>query len=127
MNLKSKILVLREQGVGDEILYGTMYSDLLNKFNNVIIECDDRLIPIFQNSFDKKHYSKFVKLGTYSKDKKEINNFDHVIYSGSLGRYFRQNINDFPDSPYLKKIDGYKDLELENILKNCKGLKIGIS
>ena len=123
----SKILVLREQGVGDEILYGSMYSDLLNKFNNVIIECDERLIPIFQNSFDKNHCSKFVKLDTYSKDKNAIKTFDHVIYAGSLGRYFRQNINDFPDSPYLKKIDGYKDLELENILENCKGLKIGIS
>ena len=128
-NLKenSKILVLREQGVGDEILYGSMYPDLLNKFNNVTIECDERLIPIFQNSFDKNHFSKFVKLGTYSNKKNEIYNFDYVIYAGSLCKYFRQNINSFPDNSYLKKIDGYKDLELENILKNCKGLKIGIS
>ena len=58
-----------------------------------------------------------------------------LIYASSIhqndmdlyGLYRRQNINDFPDNPYLKKIDGYKDLELENILKNCKGLKIGIS
>ena len=27
----SKILILREQGVGDEILYGSMYGDLLRK------------------------------------------------------------------------------------------------
>ena len=33
-NKSSKILVLREQGIGDELLYGTMYNDLLSKFSD---------------------------------------------------------------------------------------------
>ena len=36
VNKNSKILVLREQGIGDELLYGTMYYDLLNKFSVII-------------------------------------------------------------------------------------------
>jgi len=126
LNKNSNILVLREQGVGDEILYGSMYYDLLNEFKNLIIECDERLIPLFKNSF-KSHQNKFVKLGTYSLDTKKINDFDHIIYAGSLGKYFRNDIKSFSQNSYLKSIDNYKDLELNNILNQARGLKIGIS
>ena len=122
----SKILVIREQGIGDEILYGTMYLDLLKEFSNVIIECDERIIPLFKNSF-KDNKNKFVKLGTHSSNLKKINNFDHVIYAGSLGKYFRNSLNSFSQNPYLKNIKNYKDLELEDILSKVNGLKIGIS
>ncbi len=126
LNKNANILVLREQGVGDEILYGTMYNDLLNNFKNLIIECDERLIPLFKNSF-QSHKEKFVKLGTHSLDSNKINNFDFIIYAGSLGKYFRNDLNSFSQKPYLKSIENYKDLELNNILRKVRGLKIGIS
>ena len=122
----SKILVIREQGVGDEILYGTMYLDLLNEFSDIIIECDERLIPLFKNSF-QNHKDKFVRLGTYSSNINEINNFDQIVYAGSLGKYYRNDLNSFSQDPYLKNIENYKDLELDNILNKNQGLKIGIS
>ena len=62
----SKLLVIREQGVGDEILYASMYPDLLNKFDNVKIECDPRLVKIYENSFGHNHANKFLKLGNIS-------------------------------------------------------------
>jgi hypothetical protein len=77
----SKILVLREQGIGDEILYGTMYFDLLEYFSNVTIECDERLIPLFKNTF-KKNMNDFIKLKSYSSKLEKIDSFDHVIYAG---------------------------------------------
>jgi Flp pilus assembly protein TadD len=126
LDKNSKILVLREQGIGDEILYGTMYFDLLNEFSNLIIECDERLIPLFKNSFPF-HKEKFIKLGTYSSNANKINIFNHVIYAGSLGKYFRNDLNSFLQNSYLKSIDNYKDIELEHILDKSKGLKIGIS
>jgi tetratricopeptide (TPR) repeat protein len=125
-NKNSKILVLREQGIGDELLYGTMYYDLLNEFSDLIIECDERLIPLFKNSFDS-HKDKFVKLGTHSLHINKINNFDYIVYAGSLGRYFRNNLKSFSQKPYIKSIENYKDLELVNILNKTQGLKIGIS
>jgi len=127
MKKNSKILVIREQGVGDEILYGTMYPDLINEFSNILIECDERLIPLFKNSFSKNNEKKFVKLGHYSSNVNEINNFDYVLYAGSLGKFFRKDIKSFPKTPYLKKIKNYKDVELNNIIENHKGYKIGIS
>ena len=95
INQDKKLLVIREQGVGDEILYGTIYKDLLDTFSNTVIEADERLIPLFINSFEKKHHKKFLKLGHYSSSPEKLKNFDQVLYAGSLGYYFRNNINDF--------------------------------
>ena len=57
----------------------------------------------------------------------KINDFNYIIYAGSLGRYFRNDLNSFSQNPYIKNIENYKDLELDNILNNNQGLKIGIS
>ena len=50
---KKSLLIIREQGVGDEILYGSIYKDVLKNYNNVYIEADERLIELFINSFGK--------------------------------------------------------------------------
>ena len=127
ININSKILVLREQGVGDELLYGTMYSDLFKKYNNVIIESDKRLIDLFKNSFRKEDCNKFVELGYHSKNKNSIEKFDYVIYAGSLGRFFRTSKESFTGKHYLTKINNYQDKELDSIIEGHKGLKIGLS
>ncbi len=123
---KMKILVIREQGVGDEILYGTMYQDLFTKCDNVTIECDKRLKNIFQYSFPKFHNS-FVDFGEISNDIKLIKNFDYTIYAGSLGKFFRNKIEDFYDGVYLKINESLihkSKLELSNYSGK---LNIGIS
>ena len=100
INKKSKILVLKEQGVGDEILYGTMYKDILEYCERVTIECDPRLKKIFCKSFAK--YSKsFVDFGSISSNKQLLEKYDIVIYAGSLGKFFRNDLNDFNDGNYL--------------------------
>ena len=113
LDQNSKILVLREQGVGDEILYGTMYSDLLNSCNNVTIECDSRLKNIFSNSFPN-YKNTFVDFGQFSSNKILLNTYDIVVYAGSLGKFFRKSIKDFNNGSYLipekELIDKYKIL-----------------
>ena len=48
-DLKSKnILVVREQGAGDEILYSSMYGDIINLNKNVKIETDVRFLKLFK-------------------------------------------------------------------------------
>ena len=44
---KKQLLIIREQGVGDEILYGSMYKNILENFKNTYIETDERLINLF--------------------------------------------------------------------------------
>jgi len=94
-----KILVVKEQGVGDEILYGSMYPDLLKKFPNCEIESDKRLLSIFQRSFGNK--DKFVPFLTYTRNNDAIEKFDKILYAGSLGKMFRNSIAEFPKSSFL--------------------------
>ena len=93
-----KVLILREQGVGEEILFSSIYPDLIKFTNNVTIESDPRLIKIFERSFNKNI---FVKSGKYSTDNSQLKKFDVIIFAGSLCEKFRKNINDFPRKNYL--------------------------
>ena len=65
--INKKILVLREQGIGEEILFSSMYKELITLNNNLKIETDSRLIKIFERSFQNKV---FVKDGYYSKKRR---------------------------------------------------------
>jgi len=119
-----KLLIIREQGVGDEILFSSIYNDLLEKFKNVKIETDTRLKQIFKRSFKK---DVFYSSGYFSSNQKKINNFDRIIYAGSLTKYFRQTEENFNGSPYLIT-NKVKDAEIKNqIIKLGSKSKIGIS
>ena len=120
----SKILIIKEQGVGDEILYSSMYEEVLKKYKNIEIETDKRLIPLFKNSFNSKS---FVPVSTYSNSEKKLDVFDEIIYAASLGKIFRNKLSDFPRKDYL--LPSKKDInKFSNILlKIDKKIKIGIS
>lgn len=122
-----KILIIKEQGIGDEIVYASMYNDLLKDFSNVKIETDPKLNKIFSNNF--KNYGKdiFFDYGYYSSNKKTLSMFDVVMYAGSLGKLYRNNIAAFPKKKYLK-IYSSKNKELQLIKKQIgNNFKIGIS
>ena len=125
-NSKNKFLVIREQGVGDEILYGSMYGDLLKTLENVTIECDPRLLNLFKRSFPK-YSNSFIELGSISNDDYELEKIDYVLYAGSLGRYYRKRLENFINEPFLK-IDHKKYIEIQSKLsKYDNKYNIGIS
>ncbi len=126
INPKSKILVLREQGVGDEILYGTMYYDLLRCCENVTIECDKRLMNIFKNSFPEYKES-FLELGKISQNQIALDQYDYAIYAGSLGKFFRNNINNFNDGCFLYADDKLIKDSKNQLNKLKEKYNIGIS
>ena len=125
-NKRDKFLIVREQGVGDEILYSSMYGDLLNDIDNVVIECDSRLLNLYKRSFPK-YSEKFVSLGSITNDDEKFKKINNIIYAGSLGRYYRKNIKDFKNNSFLK-IDkrNFEDMQKKlSIYK--KKYKIGLS
>lgn len=125
INKDNKILIIKEQGVGDEILYGSMYSDLLQKFQNIKIENDPRLLSLFERSFKAKN--KFVKYGKYSKNQKEIKQFKTIIYAGSLGQLFRNKLSDFPKKNFLISDNNKSKILKKKIDALSSKYKIGIA
>lgn len=92
------ILVWREQGVGDEILFSTCLGDLHDLNLNIILECDPRLIGIYQRTYPKFRVRKESINSDFTS---QHNDFEYQIAIGSLPRYFRRAIEDFDKKPYL--------------------------
>lgn len=124
-NIKNKnILVLREAGLGDEILYSSMYPDLIKENNKVVIECDPRLINIFKRSFN---YDNFVPKSLTLKHKLNVSKFDYSIYAGSLSGIFRKNLTDFNYNHYLKSNSKHAKYYKRKLNKINQLPKVGIS
>jgi tetratricopeptide (TPR) repeat protein len=47
---KQRVLLWAEQGVGDEIMFGTLLADFKGHCTELIVEADERLLPLYQRS-----------------------------------------------------------------------------
>ena len=121
------VLVLREQGIGDEVMFSSCIPHLLEKAASCVILCAPRLVPIFARSFPR---AKIVGC-SYSEDQLQAiqaNAVDFQIAGGSLPRYFRRDLQAFQSQ-------GRYLIPNERIAKQCRnrldqlgpGLKIGIA
>lgn len=109
--LDKPLLVLPEQGLGDQIFYGSLLGEL--EKNNIpsIVCLDSRLIELFKRSFKK---IEFVNPTDLQHIDTSNNDFGAQIYLASLGRFFRKTSTDFNSihSPYL-----FADTNATNLLK----------
>ena len=92
-NLSGKpILVWAEQGIGDEIMFASMLNDLRQSNANIMVECEQRLISLFQRSFPDIQF--FCR--TNPPDQQLLNsNIDYQISMGSLGQWLRTDLDSF--------------------------------
>jgi len=92
----SSLLVLPEQGVGDEVFFAGMVADLCERVDRVTLIADDRLVPLFVRSFaglDVRVVPRSAEIAPHA----------HQTYVGSLGRVCRASQPAFAGvrSPYL--------------------------
>ncbi len=94
--LTGKLLVRGEQGLGDQIIFGSVLPDLLRQVANVCLQLEPRLVPLFQRSFPG--------VEVISKDKKPPADVAAQICIGSLPQFYRKTEADFAAAqvPYLK-------------------------
>ena len=121
----NKILIINEQGVGDEIIYSSMYEEILILFPKTLIECDTRLISIFKRSFKSKN--NFIPYKEISNSKHKIKNIDKVILSSNLPSALRNSINDFPNKKFLMPNKSNLDFVKKILDKKNDKIKIGFS
>jgi hypothetical protein len=101
---KNKVVAVPgEQGVGDEVMFASMFPDLIKDSKKVILDCDAKLKGLFQRSFPqaKVYGTRSAKEVDGTKWDPEDHQVDASITSGALGKYYRLNSEDFPGSPYL--------------------------
>ena len=102
-----RLLVWREQGLGDELLFATCLHELAALGDQIIVECDARLVETFTRSFPNyrvRAEAFLPQAGNISPN----NDFDLHVPIGSLMKYFRRDINDFKRSGAYIKPDPVK-------------------
>lgn len=94
---KEPVLIWHEQGIGDQILFGTLLAEAATRAPNLLIRLDQRLVPLFQRSFPK------LRFISHDHPISDIDFKSHCPI-GDLARIFRNKIDDFEHQPtsYLK-------------------------
>lgn len=101
-----RVLVLREQGIGDEILFASNYRWLVDKGAHVDIFCSSRLNKIFNDTFPSIQFHS-ISEKTFDCNEPDnydrISNADKIILSGDLPSFLYQEVGScLYDQAYLK-------------------------
>jgi hypothetical protein len=91
-NLSGSLLVVPEQGLGDQIFYAGMLVDLEHKLPGSTVCLEPRLIPLMARSFKQLHFVSPAQI-----DEKTCiaeRHFAAQTHIGSLGQFFRRDASD---------------------------------
>ena len=93
------IIIYGEQGLGDEIFYGSCIPDAIAISKKVYIDCDHKLEGLFRRSFPlaEVHGTRRDEHPEWLADK----TFDHRCAIGGLPEFFRHDSKEFPREPFL--------------------------
>jgi hypothetical protein len=119
------ILVLAEQGIGDQVMFASCLPDLLTGAGAGLVECDPRLVPLFARSFPR------VTATARPADPAAlppVGRCDVIEYLGTLPRFLRRRIEDFPQTAgYLRPDPNCVTKWRSSLSRLGGGLKVGIS
>lgn len=89
----SRLLVLSEQGIGDQIMFASCISDLIAGRNQINLECHSKLHDLFARSFPScRILSARSPIATAQLQE----NLDFQLYIGDLPGMYRKEPDDFP-------------------------------
>ena len=119
------LFIYAEQGLGDEIMFGSCIPEMIRQAELCIIECDERLMPLYERSFPGIRMTKRIDGDRYPP---HLPPAAYCIAAGSLPRYLRQNLESFPGQhsyliPEMSRVGEWK----KRYGELGEGLKIGIS
>ncbi len=83
------VCIVGDLGVGEQIMFASMFPDIIEQSKKCIFIPDKQLSPILTRSFPDAEVAG-------GETKFEIKDIDYVVCDGSLGQYLRPHLNDFP-------------------------------
>ena len=113
------LLIYGEQGIGDQIFFGTILFDLMKLHSRIILKVDKRLKNLFQNNF------KNIAFYSHNEVVPE-KDYQKYIAIGSLCKFLRKDLKSFENTTFSKFKHNKKPLNLRKSFKNKKPV-IGVS
>ena len=121
------LLIHAEQGLGDEIMYGSCIPEVIAQARHCVVECADRLVPLFSRSFAQATVRAVAK-GDAAEWLKNVPPIDVRIPAGSLPLHLRRTSADFPRERTFLKADPARVTKWGTRLAGLRpGLKVGLS
>lgn len=102
LKAEEKLMIWREQGIGDEIMFGSLLPQVASKSENLIFECSDKLRSIFARSLPE--FTVRQQLFDPAKNLSPTSfDYQYHLPIGSLGKFFLNQQQHFTrTSSYLK-------------------------
>ena len=129
-NSNNKILIVSEQGIGDQILHLSLLSDFIkiNINSDITVLLDYRLKNLFERSFSNSVNLFFIatKKNVPLKDM-DFDLYDSFALSGDLMQIFRSKIEDFKGQKHFLISDRKRTVDLKNKFSQSKNKICGIS
>ena len=121
------LLVHAEQGLGDEIMYASCFADVIAQSRHCVIECAEKLAPLFSRSFPQATV-RAAAAGDTAEWLKTVPPVDVQIPAGSLPLHLRRTAADFPrENAYLKPDPARVARWGAKLAGLPPGLKVGLS
>ncbi len=115
-----KLLIWAEQGIGDQLSFASMLRDLPVSLEQVDLECDEKLVPLFSRTFPT--------FNVYGRRKKRKEIYDYHSPIGALARYLRPSLESFTQTkPCFLSVDYEQVQKWQDWLSGLgEGAKIGL-
>ncbi|THD65206.1 tetratricopeptide repeat protein [Phenylobacterium sp.] len=130
------LLVVGEQGLGDEILFGNVLPDVLERLGpegRLILSVEARLVPMFKRAFSQAQVSAhatYLADGRFTRVVPEVQagaTADLWTPIGSLTREFRRTVDAYPTRESYLAADPKRIAHWRKALKTAPaGLKVGL-
>lgn len=121
------LLIYREQGLGDEIMFASCVPQMIETAGHCIVECEPRLLGLFRRSFPAATVYASTPDGSLPREIAE-RGIDFSIAAGSIPRFLRRDPGDFPrHDGYLKADPPRVAAWRERLSRLGPGLKVGIA
>lgn len=118
-----RLLLWSEQGIGDQIIYGSMIAELADSALRITLEMDPRLVTLFQRSFPRAAVVARQDPGLIAQ-----NDYDCQAPLASLGRWLRPSFDAFPRHVGFLKADAARAGAFRARLSTSRpGMRVGIS
>lgn len=122
-----ELLVMAEQGLGDEIMFASCYPDVIERAPGSVVECDPRLATLFQRSFPNCR----VMGAPRGNDQQWLRDHPRLrrqIHAGSLPLLFRNRASLFPrHAGYLRPDPSGVEAWRARLAGSGNALKVGIA
>jgi tetratricopeptide (TPR) repeat protein len=83
-----QIFIFQEQGIGDQILYASVFHEIDKKEKVIYLEINEKLLPVFNRSFKNLNF-------LTAKNNPNSNSYESTFGIASLPSFFRRDIKSF--------------------------------